>query len=343
MVEQAPSSLASPPPTPPAGGTSHRTFPRCWQRASSQNNPINRLFLMAKSTGGDRVVINLSALNLRITCPTFKMQTVAKVRNSVPSGALFTSIDLSDAFHHLPIHPRFQKYLAFTHKGKLFFFQAMPFEINIGPRILVVSLINKQDPILLDQDPTRAGPCPNSSKTSLSLCKLHSWTLRARHLLGHLNAWADSLSLSHPIRAEWSLSQLGFQQLTAQQPRPQIDLFTHKWNAKLPTFGCPFPFPTATVVDALAAEWNQWERIYLFPPPDLIQTCVQNLGHFEGTALIVAPSLPSAPWWPEFQEACILLEEDLDVGQWVQGEWLQVREMSSYLFHAYSFCRGSIP
>ena len=55
--------------------------------------------------------------------------------NSVPKGAYFTSIDISDAFHHIPIHTRFQKYLAFTHEGKLFFFQAMPFGINIGPRI----------------------------------------------------------------------------------------------------------------------------------------------------------------------------------------------------------------
>ena len=63
------------------------------------------------------------------------MCTVSKLRNSVPKGAYFTSVDISDAFHHFPIHMRFQKYLAFTHEGKLFFFQAMPFGINIGPRI----------------------------------------------------------------------------------------------------------------------------------------------------------------------------------------------------------------
>ena len=62
------------------------------------------------------------------------MCTVSKVRNSVPKGAYFTSIDISDAFHHIPIHARFQKYLAFAHEGRLFF-QAMPFGINIGPRI----------------------------------------------------------------------------------------------------------------------------------------------------------------------------------------------------------------
>ena len=45
-----------------------------------------------------------------------------------------------------------------------------------------------------------------------------------------------------------------------------IDLFVHPGNAKLPAFGCPFPFPSATVVDALATNWYRWKRIYLFPP-----------------------------------------------------------------------------
>ena len=97
----------------------------------------SRLFTVPKTSGsgGERVVIDLSVLNLHIACPTFKMCTVSKVRNSVPKGAYFTSIDISDAFHHIPIHARFQKYLAFAHEGRLFFFQAMPFGINIGPRI----------------------------------------------------------------------------------------------------------------------------------------------------------------------------------------------------------------
>ena len=62
-----------------------------------------------------------------------------------------------------------------------------------------------------------------------------------------------------------SLSPQSFQQLGTLL-YPVIDLFAHPGNAKLPAFGCPFPFPSATVVDALATYWYRWKRIYLFPP-----------------------------------------------------------------------------
>ena len=104
---------------------------------------------------------------------------------------------------------------------------------------VVVSLINKQG--------------SNKSKILsrflhelLTLCARNKWTIRSRHLPGHLNKWADSLSRSHPVRAEWSLSPQSFQQLRTLL-HPEIDLFAHPGNAKLPAFGCPFPFPSATV------------------------------------------------------------------------------------------------
>ena len=119
-----------------------------------------------------------------------------------------------------------------------------------------------------------------------------------------------------------SLSPQSFQQLRTLL-YPVIDLFVHPGNAKLPAFGCPFPFPSATVVDALATNWYRWKRIYLFPPPHLIQACLQKLRDFRGSALVIVPVLPSAPWWPEFRLVCTPLDVDLDIGLWVQGEWLK--------------------
>ena len=95
----------------------------------------SRIFLVPKTTGGERLIIDLSSLNKYIRCPTFKMQDVTKIKSFIPKQAVFTSIDISDAFHHIPIHPRFQKYLAFTHNHQLFFFQGMPFGLNLGPLI----------------------------------------------------------------------------------------------------------------------------------------------------------------------------------------------------------------
>ena len=98
----------------------------------------SRIFLVEKSSGGHRVIIDLSSLNTHIHCPTFRMTTVAKLRNCIPKETWFTSIDLSGTFHLIPIHPRFKKFLPFTFKTDLYFFQAMPFSINISPLIFTL-------------------------------------------------------------------------------------------------------------------------------------------------------------------------------------------------------------
>ena len=494
-----PPALSWPPPSTCRGTLTHH-ISRLLAEGIIAEVPLQRcypshLFTVPKTSnsGGERVVIDLSSLNFHIACPTFKMCTVSKVRNSVPKGAYFTSIDISDAFHHIPIHARFQKYLAFAHipiharfqkylafahEGRIFFFQTMPFGINIGPRIFslvateaVKHLHNKgisasvyiDDWLLWDRSPknpqtphigqgqpssevglhtqpdevtteaipdhhlpghlmvrhrphpppgqqssgeglhdgpgspaaalsplealpeapglyqlrgtihrvraptpqadhsdlpqlqgqeipptiaavsatppmvdpeTELGsPCSDVHPASrhhnldrrlknrvgvgvsslgstvsgvwsheeslfhintleclavtrsllklyppkdsfilvrtdntvvvslinkqgsnksmvlsrflhelLALCARNRWTIRSRHLPGHLNTWADSLSRSHPVQAEWSLSPQSFQQLTTHLS-PEIDLFAHPGNAKLPAFGCPFPFP----------------------------------------------------------------------------------------------------
>ena len=125
-----PPALSWPPPSTCRGTLTHH-ISRLLAEGIIAEVPLQRCYLShlftvlkTSDSGGERVVIDLSSLNLHIACPTFKMCTVSKLRNSVPKGAHFTSIDISDAFHHIPIHTRFQKYLAFTHEGKLFF-QAM--------------------------------------------------------------------------------------------------------------------------------------------------------------------------------------------------------------------------
>ena len=199
---------------------------------------------------------------------------------------------------------------------------------------VVVSLINKQG-----SDKSRT--LSHLLQDLLSPCKLHSWTLRARYLPGHLNAWVDSLSRNHPIKAEWSLSQHSFQQLTAREAKPQTSSSIQGTQNFRPS--------AAPTRSQRRLSWMPWQQtgtsgrgFTSFPLQTSSKPAEAWSLHFEGTALIVAPSLPFAPWWPEFLEALLLLEEDLDVRQWVQGEWLHAREMTSFLFHAYSFCKGSM-
>ena len=112
-----------------------------------------------------------------------------------------------------------------------------------------------------------------------------------------------------PVEESHSQIRMGtLPSLLQKADQPQIDLFAHPGNAKLPQFGCLFKHPSATIIDALTTDWNRWHSIYLFPPPDLIPLCLQKLDHFKGRGLFVAPLLISAPWWPAFAERCSLLD-----------------------------------
>ena len=59
-----------------------------------------------------RLVIDLSILNRYITCHRFRMVTLAQVRAALSPGAWFTSLDLANAYWHVPVHRRFRSFLA---------------------------------------------------------------------------------------------------------------------------------------------------------------------------------------------------------------------------------------
>ena len=63
------------------------------------------------------------------------MTTKAKVQTLLPPAAFTCSIDLSDAFWHVPVAERFQSYLGFSVGRKCYRFKAMPFGLNVAPRI----------------------------------------------------------------------------------------------------------------------------------------------------------------------------------------------------------------
>ena len=88
-----------------------------------------------KDSDKRRVILDLSALNKSILCPSFKMTTLQEVRRVLPLGAFSTSIDLKDAYWHIPVHPYYRKFLGFSIGGKKYRFRAMPFGLNVAPRI----------------------------------------------------------------------------------------------------------------------------------------------------------------------------------------------------------------
>ena len=93
----------------------------------------SRLFLVPKPMNRWRPVIDLSMLNLHLHVPTFKIETAESIRKSIRKGEWVISIDLTDAYFHVPIHPQSQKYLRFQTKKGVFQFQALPFGVATAP------------------------------------------------------------------------------------------------------------------------------------------------------------------------------------------------------------------
>jgi hypothetical protein len=96
----------------------------------------SHLFLVPKKDGGFRPVLNVSRLNRYINCPHFQMETVRQVRHAVEPEDWSFSIDLTDAYLHVPIHPKSYKYLRLAlSKEEVYCFRVLPFGLNTAPLV----------------------------------------------------------------------------------------------------------------------------------------------------------------------------------------------------------------
>ena len=92
------------------------------------------------------MVLDLSVLNRFIPCPSFKMTTTKSVRQAIDRRSWIVTLDLKDAYWHVPIRESFRNFLAFQVEDRAYRFKAMPFGLNIAPRIFtkLVSVLIKE-------------------------------------------------------------------------------------------------------------------------------------------------------------------------------------------------------
>jgi hypothetical protein len=63
------------------------------------------------------------------------MLTTKEIALTLRKGHWTTSIDLSDAYLHIPIHTDFRKYLRFVHRGIVYQFKSLPFGLSDSPYV----------------------------------------------------------------------------------------------------------------------------------------------------------------------------------------------------------------
>ena len=153
----------------------------------------SRLFTVPKKdTDKLRVILDVSSLNHYVYCPYFKMLTLREVKLLLPWGFFTVSLDLKDGYWHVPIAPAKRPYLGFQYLGIDYWFRALPFGLNVAPRIFtklvtaVIRIISGQGIFILAylDDLLIAAPtaslCAEHLRTVLQLLSDLGWIVNMR-------------------------------------------------------------------------------------------------------------------------------------------------------------------
>lgn len=103
--------------------------------ASVKDEFISSYFLVKKSDGSFRFVLNLKKLNQFIHTEHFKIEDGRTVVNLLSRGDFLATIDLESAYFLVPIHEESRKYLRFIFKEQMFEFVCLPFGLNVAPYV----------------------------------------------------------------------------------------------------------------------------------------------------------------------------------------------------------------
>ena len=95
----------------------------------------SNVFIVPKKNGQFRLVINLRQLNQLLLIPHFKMESSASLIRTLQQGEWATSIDLSDAYLHVPMRESFQHLLRFVVNGKVYQYRSLPFGLSTAPLV----------------------------------------------------------------------------------------------------------------------------------------------------------------------------------------------------------------
>jgi ribonuclease HI len=96
---------------------------------------VSTIFVVPKTDGSSRLVINLRKLNEYVDCPHFKMEDIRTAIPLISKNCFLAVLDVKDAYHMIPIHPNDRKFLRFRWNGILYQYTCVPFGLNVAPRL----------------------------------------------------------------------------------------------------------------------------------------------------------------------------------------------------------------
>ena len=93
------------------------------------------MFVVPKCTGGLQPILNLKHFNCYMHIPSFKMPTLNHVWQLIQHGDYAFSIDLQDAYLHVPIVKHHHCFLHFVWHNVPYQWKVLPFGLATAPRV----------------------------------------------------------------------------------------------------------------------------------------------------------------------------------------------------------------
>ncbi|XP_048486562.1 uncharacterized protein LOC119691092 isoform X1 [Plutella xylostella] len=106
-----------------------------------KNQYLSSIFLVEKSNGGNRFILNLKSLNKFIEKTHFKMEDFRSASKLIPQNGYLATIDLKESYLLLPISPKHKHFLRFqfqpSDSGPIdtYEFTALPYGLSVAPRV----------------------------------------------------------------------------------------------------------------------------------------------------------------------------------------------------------------
>ena len=97
---------------------------------------LSHIFTVPKKTPGEfRIIFDLSILNLYIRKISFRMDNYHTIIALICKGDFFISIDLTDAYHAVALHPDFMRFMTFIFDNIYYQYTCLPQGLTSSPRI----------------------------------------------------------------------------------------------------------------------------------------------------------------------------------------------------------------
>lgn len=82
-----------------------------------------------------RPILNLKPLNKYIRPRRFRMESLQTILDSITTPAWGASLDLQDAYLHVPIRPEHRKSICFMYNNVTYEFATLPFGLSTSPQV----------------------------------------------------------------------------------------------------------------------------------------------------------------------------------------------------------------